>query len=306
MSRDILTHRITATGTGADNETRYKALASDAAQKIAQYLAEELPGFTYDGISFDGTDTQYLPYWIRWTNKKWGCELQIAANARATYHGSFSSSWDYGLSFCFRLIQNGIRVADHVIGSNYRVETETSGNIVSAVFDIKIYQIEKLMFTVAFDYIHITSQREKHFESISVSSFTGSYDSETYVGYSRSTSTNNVIGLPETMSWYSQGERRDLNFSSSGTPIWPSKGYYWRPYCWAAHYSAHNCGIALFDGQYVLYQLWSNDANTYVTTTPEATYTVDGQDLPAISTRLLIPCANPFRKLQKPGEVLTW
>ncbi len=302
MSRDILTHHITATGTGADDETRYKALASDAAQKIAQYLAVELPGFAYDGITFDGTDN-YLPYQVRLTNSGWGCELIVSANAKWYYGSTFSSGYSFGLSFNFKLLQNGTSIGSYSSSSDDYVAASTSGNIATSNFDLKVYRIESALFAVAFSYKSPDANKAKCF---SFASFTGSYDSEIYVGYDYETSLSSGITLPETMYWCSQGKRRNLNFSSSGTPRWLSKGYYWRPYCWPAYYSPHNCGIALFDGQYVLYQLWSNDANTYVTTSPEATYTVDGQELPAVSTRLLIPRANPFRKLQKPGEVLTW
>ncbi len=305
MSRDIITRHITATGVGTDTDTTYKALAQNAAQQIKDFLAPNLLGFSYVSTTLDATSS-YLPYWVKFTSKDWNCDLSIAATAKGLTHSYGTSSLSYGLGFQIKLEQNGVRVYSLAFDGGSKAVTDGSGNNVSTDFDIRMYHIEDIMFSIGFDFHNVGVNSGQVFGIVSFASFKGSYDDKVYVGYKDDSSRTKGISLPTEMkTWYSDGVSADITFSYTGTANYPT-GYYLRPYCWFAHYTNHNCGLALFGGKYVLYQLYSNDLGEAVTTTPEETYTINGEAVPAISTTLMLLASSPYRKLQKPGEVLTW
>ena len=292
----IKTHTITATGTDADYDTRYKNLAYSAATQMAEYLSTELPGFTLSGITYDSS-SDYLPYRISLKNDKWGCELIVRANSR--YHSRY---YNHGLTFNYHIIvgDNDFAISDRI---DYSIKTTNTGDTTTATFDLTVSSLESIAISVGIEYKDYDNYGYK--TSVTLSSFTGSYSGDVFIGRGSSTSSVNMI-LPLDLSWMYRGGGIEYTFNSysSSDTIYTKDTYYLRPYCWFPEFRSPNYGLSLFDNKYVLYVLALQGSD--VSTAPGNKYIIDGEEHTAVTSYLIVPKPNPFRKVQKPGEVLTW
>lgn len=321
MSKMYVSQTLTATGTGADETTRWTKLAQNAAPKIKAVLDMELTGFQSIGLSYIGgenyeTQLTYhntalcydLVVGVRGKNKEFGIVYYLRYNGKELY----SAGCTYGSA-----------------------ASRTSGNTIEADFRVAVYNIDDIIWFVGIE----RCSGPHHYIGtfyISVTAFKGSYDDETYVMYRTqddySTKIENVtmplpLWVQNNFTYgmyvirasdgaknyrYSKYGHEFIFYSRSDSMPAPKTGYFLYPYCWYGTFvnadgnAVTNFGLALFNGDKVLYDLRDTTTNTRVATEPGAVYTVNGKSYLAVSIALIIAADPPLRKLQKPGEVLTW
>lgn len=335
MRKMYVSQTLSATGTGTDETTRWTALAQNAAREIKAVLDAELTGFQSLGLSYIGGEnyeTQLIYHntalgydlvvGVRGKNKRFGIVYYLRYNGRELV--SSTTTYDASAS----------RSSGNTVEEDFRV----------AVYDIDdiIWFVGIERYTVEYNTYGSDFYRTGTFH-ISVTAFKGSYDGETYVMYRTqddySTKIENVtMPLPV----YAQGDstfgmyairasdgaknvsysniygnqtygHEFVSYARTGSMPAPKTGYFLYPYCWYGTFvnadgnATTNFGLALFNGNKVLYDLRDAATNLRVTTEPRSVYTVNGKSYLAVSSfGLIISADPPLKKLQKPGEVLTW
>lgn len=332
MRKMYVSPTLSATGTGTDEITRWTALARNAALEIKAVLDVELTGFQSLGLSYIGGENYETQ--LIYHNTALGYDLVVGVRGKNKLFG-----------IVYYLRYNGREI--YSIGCKYDAcASRSSGNTVEADFRVAVYNIDDIIWFVGIErYSGYSSHGTPNYSigtfHISVTAFKGSYDGETYVMYrtteNSGTKIENVtMPLPiwasgsSTLGMYviraSDGAKNYhhtgtfsdygndfITYSRSGSMPAPKTGYFLYPYCWYGTFvnadgnATTNFGLALFNGNKVLYDLRDAATNLRVTTEPRSLYTVNGKSYLAVSSfGLIISADQPLKKLQKPGEVLTW
>ncbi len=324
MRKMYISPTLTATGTGADETTRWTALARNAAPQIKAILDAELTGFESLGLSYIGGENYETQ--LTYRNTALGYDLVVGVRGKNALFG-----------IVYYLRYNGRELCSSSCTYSARA-SRSSGNTVEEDFRVAVYNIDDIIWFVGIE--RYSTWGSIGTFNISVTAFKGSYDGETYVMYRTQddygTKIENVtMPLPIWASgssdygmnvirasdgaknyrhsgFYSDYGHEFIFFSRSGSMPAPKTGYFLYPYCWYGTFvnadgnAATNFGLALFNGNKVLYDLRDAATNLRVTTEPRSVYTVNGKSYLAVSIGLVIAADPPLRKLQKPGEVLTW
>lgn len=252
---------------GADNAARLKNLLS----KISGFLTQSIPHM----IQTTSTDTSVVV-----KNTLYGYEITVAG----------TTTWDYIPSY------SGVAIQLHV--GNEAAALTGYRDSCNYDCDVSLASIDDLLFQLKITLYYYNSSNQVYASSTTISfgGFTGSYDGKPYY-VSR---VNNDIQLPSMRINGAEAIWR--------TPLYTrTEKYVLAPYYWYALSGENNFGLALFgeNKDKVLYALAGPDGN-WVTSDPNLEYEINGQSYLALSSHLIIPMANPFKAIQKPGEVLVW
>lgn len=324
MRKMSISSTLTATGTGADDAARWKALALNAAPQIKTVLDGELTGFTPTGSSYIGGENDETQ--LTYRNKALGYDLVV---------GVRGANPQFGIVYYIRY--NGKVLYTHSCNDR-AYSTRSSDNKIETDFRVAVYNIDDIVWYVGIERHNYSDwYYGEHYyigtHYIALTAFKGSYDGETYVMYNSVDDDELLIesatmplpvqtfgSTPDKMNVVRASDgavngpnKHDfVDFARTGAMPAPKTGYFWYPECWYGTFkdttsrSVTNFGLALFNGNKVFYTLWDAATNLRVTTEPQSIYTVSGKSFLAVSRHLIVAADPPLRMLQKPGEVLEW